>query len=157
MTTPITPVTKSPRVVVIGPCASGKSTLVAGLRRLGYDADVCGQEHSDIPTLWRHTEPDVVIALEIDLATLRQRRGCEWPEWLYHAQQRRLQQAVASASVRINTARLDASGVLREATARLPPLTAGSSAGASARSAGEPGSATARLVEQDVPTRPHDR
>lgn len=122
MTVPITNSTTPPRVVVIGPCASGKSTLVAGLRRLGYNAAVCGQEHSDIPTLWRHTAPDVVIALTIDLATLRQRRGSEWPEWLYLVQQRRLQQAVSSATVQIDAARLDAPAVLREVTARLSAL-----------------------------------
>ena len=122
MTAPNTKAGKPPRLVVIGPCASGKTTLVGGLRRLGYDAAVCGQEHSEIPTLWRHTAPDVVIALEIDLATLRRRRGSEWPEWLYQVQQRRLRQAVSSASIRVDAGRLDEAGVLREVTERLTEL-----------------------------------
>ncbi|HEX5500302.1 MAG TPA: hypothetical protein VFX03_13780, partial [Thermomicrobiales bacterium] len=69
---------RRPRIVVVGPCASGKSTLARGLRERGFDAEVCGQEHSDIASLWRHTAPDVVIALSVDLATIRDRRGDDW-------------------------------------------------------------------------------
>jgi len=106
-------------VVVVGPCASGKSTLVAGLRRLGYDALVCGQEHSEIPTLWRHANPDLVVALDVDLPTLRRRRDVAWPEWLYRVQRRRLEQAIAAATVRVDTSRLDAEAVLRQVAAGL--------------------------------------
>lgn len=109
-----------PRIVVVGPCASGKSTLVSGLRGLGFDAAVCGQEHSDIPTLWRHTAPDVVIALSVDLATVRRRRGAEWPEWLYARQNDRLRSARAAAAIEIDTSRLDPADALAHAAARLP-------------------------------------
>ena len=109
----------SQSVVVVGPCASGKTTLVAGLRRLGYRAAVCGQEHSDIPTLWQHSAPDLVVALDVDLATLRRRRGEEWPEWLYLVQQRRLRAAIAAAAVRVNTSGLDEEAVLRRVVASL--------------------------------------
>ena len=110
----------TPRVVVVGPCASGKSTLVAGLRRLGFEAAACGQEHSEIPTLWRHTNPDVVVALEIDLETIRERRGVtEWPDWLYDAQRRRLQQAEAAAAIHIDTTLFDAGDVLEQVAAFL--------------------------------------
>jgi hypothetical protein len=114
---PISP----PRIVVVGPCASGKSTLVSGLRANGYDARAAGQEHSEIPTLWRHLgEPDYVIALAVDLPTIRRRRGDrQWPAWLYALQQRRLRQAVAAASLVIDTTEHDAGGVLDEALAGL--------------------------------------
>jgi hypothetical protein len=106
--------------VVVGPCASGKSTLVAGLRRLGFEAAACGQEHSEIPTLWRHTNPDVVVALEVDLATIRERRGVtEWPDWLYDAQRRRLQQAEAVAAIHVDTTLFDADAVLEQVAAYL--------------------------------------
>lgn len=102
-----------PKVVVVGPCASGKSTLVAGLRRLGFEAAAVGQEHSEIPTLWRHSNPDVVVALEVDLATIRERRGVtEWPVWLYDAQRRRLQGAEAAATIHVDTTVYDAEAVL---------------------------------------------
>ena len=55
---------ESRKIVVVGPCAAGKSTLVAALRALGYDAHVSGQEHSEIATLWQHSQPDVLIALD---------------------------------------------------------------------------------------------
>jgi len=107
------------RVVVVGPCASGKTTLVEGLKRLGYDAAVRGQEHSEIPTLWRRGEPDVVIALSVDLATIRDRRGADWPEALYRVQQRRLANAVAAAEIVLDASRLDADAILTRAAAAL--------------------------------------
>lgn len=107
------------RVVVVGPCASGKSTLVAGLRRLGYRAMVCGQEHSEIQTLWQHAGPDLLVALDVDLPTLRRRRGEEWPEWLYLVQQTRLRGAKAAADLRLDTSKLDAAAVLDRVTSRL--------------------------------------
>ena len=103
------------RVVVVGPCASGKSTLVRGLRGLGYDAAVCAQEHSDIPTLWRHRHPDVVIALDVDLETLRRRRGAEWPEAIYRTQLRRLAAARSAAAVVLDSAALSPIAVLAAA------------------------------------------
>jgi deoxyadenosine/deoxycytidine kinase len=95
------------RVVVVGPCASGKSTLAERLRSHGYDAYVCAQEHSEISSLWRHLEPDAVIALDVDLETLRRRRGAEWPETIYREQLRRLSAARAVAAVTIDTVALD--------------------------------------------------
>ena len=106
-------------VVVVGPCASGKSTLVAALRRLGYRATVCGQEHSEIPTLWRRSDPDVLVALDVDLPTLRQRRGDDWPEWLYRVQHRRLREAAAAADLRLDTSGLSQEAVLTRVTSLL--------------------------------------
>lgn len=101
------------RVVVVGPCAAGKSTLAEGLRRLGFAAMPVGQEHSDIASLWRHTEPDVVVALDADLETIRRRRGeAAWPEWLYRTQERRLAEARHAAALRIDTATMAPEDVL---------------------------------------------
>jgi hypothetical protein len=101
-----------PHIVIVGPCASGKSTLSAGLRDLGFDALVCSQEHSEIATLWRHSEPDVLIALDIDLEKIRARRGSDWPETIYLAQTERLKSARAAADVVIDASRLSAEEVL---------------------------------------------
>jgi GTPase SAR1 family protein len=95
----------SPRIVVVGSCATGKSTLVAALRERGFDASANGQEHSEIPTLWNHTSPDLVVLLEADLETIRARRGPWWPESIYTAQQRRLANARLAADVVVDTAR----------------------------------------------------
>jgi len=92
-------------IVVVGPCASGKSTLVRGLQSCGYRAMVSGQEHSEIPTLWRRTAPDVTIGLNVDLATIRRRRrSAGWSESIYRRQQERLRNAFASAAIILDTA-----------------------------------------------------
>jgi len=103
------------RVVVVGPCAAGKSTLAANLRARGVDAYCCAQEHSEIGNLWQHLEPDVVVALDVDLATVRARRGADWPEVIFRAQLRRLSAARAAARVVIDTASLDADATLEAA------------------------------------------
>jgi energy-coupling factor transporter ATP-binding protein EcfA2 len=103
-------------IVVVGPCASGKTTLVNELRRLGYDARVVAQEHSEIRDLWRHPGPSLVIALDADLETIRRRRGkTNWPEFLYQTQQRRLESAARVAATRLDTSSLSPMAVLAAA------------------------------------------
>jgi nicotinamide riboside kinase len=92
------------RIVVVGSCASGKSTLVAELRRRGFDAVSCAQEHSEIRTLWTRSQPDVLVLLHADLATVRARRGAHWPRAVYEVQQARLLSARDAADLVIDTA-----------------------------------------------------
>ena len=101
-----------PPVVVVGPCASGKTTLVSGLRSLGYHALVCGQEHSEIPTLWRRNQPGALIALDIDLETVRRRRGADWSEAIFDRQRHRLAAAVAAADLVLDVSELSEAAVL---------------------------------------------
>lgn len=101
-----------PKVVVVGPCASGKSTLVSGLRSLGYSAAVCGQEHSEIPTLWRRSNPDILVALQVDLATVRRRRGDDWPAAMFERQRERLVDALSSADLVLEASTLSEAAVL---------------------------------------------
>jgi hypothetical protein len=108
-----------PKIAVVGPCASGKSTLVEGLRGLGFNAYVCGQEHSEIATLWRHGHPHVVILLDVDLETIRRRRGAEWPADLFAKQQRRLESARAAADLVFDARALSPSEILAVAMAML--------------------------------------
>ena len=111
--------TDSRRIVVVGPCAAGKSTLVAALRTLGYDARVSGQEHSAIPNLWQHSHPDVLIALDVNIAAVRDRRGGEWPEWLHDLQVQRLDGATRAADLAIDTTGLRAQVVVDRVVAFL--------------------------------------
>ncbi len=104
------------KIVVIGPCASGKSTLVHSLCDAGFDATVCAQEHSEIPTLWRHYEPDMVIALTLDLATLRNRRDEDWQDDLLATQMGRLAVGFAAASVVLDTSLLDSEQIMTQAS-----------------------------------------
>lgn len=100
-----------PRVAVVGPCAAGKSTLVAALRGRGYDAQAVGQEHSGVPYLWRLGEPDLLIFLDVDLPTTTARRARAWPPDLYAAQQARLADARAHADLYLDTSPLAAAEV----------------------------------------------
>ena len=102
--------------MVVGPCAAGKSTLVAALRELGYDAHVSGQEHSEIATLWQRSQPDVLIALDVDITAVRDRRGGPWPEWLHDLQVRAPSQA---ADLVIDTTTLSAETVVERVVAYL--------------------------------------
>ena len=91
------------RIVVVGPCASGKSTLANRLRGLGLDARVCGQEHSAIEHLWKRLEPDILVALDVDLRTIRARRDPFWSASLYRTQLRRLSSAFQAADLSIDS------------------------------------------------------
>ena len=110
---------RSKKVVVVGPCASGKSTLVTALRALGIDARVSGQEHSEITSLWRRSQPDVLIALDVAIGAVRDRRGGSWPEWLHDLQVRRLAAASREADLTIDTTALDPQMVVDRVVAYL--------------------------------------
>jgi gluconate kinase len=87
------------RVAVVGPCASGKTTIAAALTECGFDAYVVGQEHSDIHWLWQRQQPDAVVFLDVPLEVIRIRRGADWPLWLFERQLKRLQNARDNANV----------------------------------------------------------
>ncbi len=110
---------ESTKIVVVGPCAAGKTTLVTALRAIGYDAHVSGQEHSEIATLWQHAQPDVLIALEVDITAVRDRRGGPWPEWLHDEQVRRLAHASQAADLAIDTTELSPQTVVERVVAFL--------------------------------------
>jgi hypothetical protein len=120
----VTATTTSRKIVVVGPCAAGKSTLVSALRALGYDAHVSGQEHSEIAMLWQHLQPDVLIALDVDITAVRDRRGDSWPEWLHDLQVRRLAAASRAADLTIDTTMLSTQAMIARVVAYLERLDA---------------------------------
>jgi hypothetical protein len=96
----------APHVIkVVGPCKSGKSTLVAGLRTAGYVARSCGQEHSETPTMWqRIVPPDCLIFLDVTPETQRARvNRSDWTNELMVIQQRRLAHARQHADLVVAT------------------------------------------------------
>jgi hypothetical protein len=95
----------APRVVVVGHCASGKSTLVDYLRSDGIDAVASGQEHSEIPELWRRSNADLLIYLDVDLETIQKRRGGGWPKMIFDLQEARLRSAREAADLVIDASR----------------------------------------------------
>ena len=120
------PGSAGPRVVIVGPCAAGKTTLVSRLQALGYDAHACAQEHSGVPYLWQLSEPDLLLFLDADRATIGARRGYEWPAALNDAQQARLAHARAHADLYLDSGPLSPS----EVADRAAHFIAGQSTGA---------------------------
>lgn len=103
-----------PRLTIVGPCAAGKTTLVANLRMRGLEAHAVAQEHSGVSYLWQLSEPDLLIFLDVDLATTAIRRQREWPAALYETQQRRLAHARAHADLYLDGSALTADEVAEQ-------------------------------------------
>lgn len=96
------------RIAVVGPCASGKSTLVRRLRAEGWDARMPAQEHSGIPDMWRKLlAPDILVALDARDEVLQSRRPDVDLDSKYLATEReRLAHAHAHADLIIDTSDL---------------------------------------------------
>ncbi|MGA2488940.1 MAG: hypothetical protein ABSF99_01960 [Anaerolineales bacterium] len=98
---------------VVGPCGSGKSTLTAGLTRLGYRARHIAQEHSYVKDMWqRLTKPDILIFLDASWPSTCQRRKLDWTEAEWQEQQNRLSHARANTDLFLDTDRLSIDEVL---------------------------------------------
>jgi guanylate kinase len=112
------PGTRQPLIGVVGPCASGKSTLIAGLTRLGYRTRHIAQEHSYVKDMWqRLTNPDVLVFLDASYLTTCQRRKLDWTEADWQEQQHRLQHAREHADLYLDTDMLPAQAVLERVVA----------------------------------------
>lgn len=104
------------RIGVVGPCASGKSTLVRGLRELGYEVRHIAQEHSYVPYMWeRIAKPDLLIYLGVSFENTIKRKQLGWNEKEYQEQIRRLRHAQQHAHLIIETDSLTPSEVLFKA------------------------------------------
>ena len=89
---------------IVGPCASGKSTLIAGLQRKGIYARHIAQEHSYVPDMWKKmVNPDLLIYLDASYSTTLQRRKSDWSEAEYNEQVTRLYHARRWADFYLNT------------------------------------------------------
>jgi cytidylate kinase len=89
---------------VVGPCGSGKSTLIAGLASLGYRTRHIAQEHSYVKDMWqRLTNPDLLIFLDASWTVTCQRRSLDWTEAEWQEQQFRLRHARANADLYLDT------------------------------------------------------
>lgn len=101
------------RVVVTGVCASGKTTLVKALQELGIDAYNVAQEHSGIKKLWNKKNPDILVVLDVRLATIRQRRIVPWGEERLIVQRERLVDACQHANLYLQTDELSRDDVVQ--------------------------------------------
>lgn len=125
-----------PLIKVVGVSASGKSTLVQGLRARGYNARPVSQEHSSVPDLWQQFDkPRLLIFLDVTLDEQRRRRpDVSWSRGWHFTELNRLHHARSHADLQINTSGILPDGVLDialvflrhqqidHADAPLPPL-----------------------------------
>lgn len=95
---------KQLKIGIVGPCAAGKSTLIAGLCLRGYQAKHIAQEHSYVKDMWqRLTNPDILIYLKVSYPTTIKRRKLNWTEAEYQVQVQRLTHAYQHADLIIDT------------------------------------------------------
>jgi hypothetical protein len=118
-------------VVIVGPCAAGKSTLARGLREHGISARPVAQEHSGVRGLWRRHTSHALIYLDVDLAHVHARGRPEFPGWLHLQQRERLGDARAAADLYLDTSPLSIPDVLRQVLAYLATHTSKPAAGLS--------------------------
>lgn len=120
---------EGPRIVVVGPDAAGKSTLVQRLRLLGYNARSCAQDHSYVVDMWRRMSlPDFLVFLDARLETIARRRAIDWGQERLDQQQNQLAHARAHCDLYLPTDELTPSEVLERVRSALgvagiePPL-----------------------------------
>lgn len=91
------------RIAVVGVCASGKTTLVKGLKDAGYDAYNVAQEHSGIHNFWNKHHPDILVMIDATLPVIKKRRLVYWDQERLDVQHKRLADAKAHANLFIQT------------------------------------------------------
>jgi adenylate kinase len=94
---------QDPLIVIVGVCASGKTTLAKGLRELGYQVRTFAQEHSVSRRLWQRLDPDLLIVLECSYETIRRRKRISWGRDRYRRQLALLSNARAYADLVVRT------------------------------------------------------
>lgn len=107
---------KKPLVGVVGPCGSGKSTLIRGLEEQGYACRHIAQEHSYVQSMWQKiAHPDILIFLDASFPVSTSRRQLNWQKSEHDEQQRRLMHARQHADFHIDTDALTPEQVLQQA------------------------------------------
>lgn len=98
---------------VVGPCGSGKTTLVNNLRTRGYEVKHIAQEHSYVPDMWeRISNPSILIFLDVSYINTIIRKNLNWQEKEYKEQLRRLDHARNHADIIIKTDEINSNTVL---------------------------------------------
>lgn len=108
------PPSKRPLIGVVGPCGSGKSTLIGGLEQYGFACRHIAQEHSYVQAMWQIiSKPDLLIFLHASFPVSTARRKLNWQEKDYNEQTRRLSHAREHAHIIIDTDDLTPEQVLQ--------------------------------------------
>ena len=102
------------RIAIVGVCASGKTTLVKGLKDAGYDAYNVAQEHSGIHNFWNKHQPDILVMIDATLPAIKKRRFVFWDQERIDTQHKRLADARAHADLYIQTDAYNAEEVRKQ-------------------------------------------
>jgi ABC-type cobalamin/Fe3+-siderophores transport system ATPase subunit len=106
---------RAPLVGVVGPCGSGKSTLIAGLEKHGYRCRHIAQEHSYVQAMWQKiAKPDILIYLDASFLISTRRRQLNWQKKDHDEQIHRLTHARHHANLCVVTDNLTPDQVLRK-------------------------------------------
>jgi len=109
-----------PLIGVVGVCASGKTTLIANLSRLGYSCRHIAQEHSYVPDMWqRLTDPEILIFLEASYSITIVRKDLNWTQAEYQEQLDRLVHARSHADIIVDTDEINPQEVLNCVVSKL--------------------------------------
>jgi len=94
----------TPLVGIVGPCGSGKSTLMAGLKNYGYLCRHIAQEHSYVQSMWQKiAKPDILIYLYASFPVSTSRCHLNWQKKDHDEQIHRLAHAREHADLFIDT------------------------------------------------------
>ncbi len=108
-------------IAIVGPCASGKSSLARGLAERGIRARQVVQEHSFVPKMWQViAQPDFLIYLDASFQTCSHRKNLNWRQRDYDEQNLRLAHAKANCDILIQTDGQSEATVLEEVLSSLP-------------------------------------
>lgn len=108
------------QIAIVGPCASGKSTLAANLVEMGYQARQIAQEHSYVPNMWQViTKPEALVYLDASFETCTERKSLSWSQAAYRNQIERLVHAREHCDIYVLTDDLTPEEVLQEVLAKL--------------------------------------
>ncbi|NPV42517.1 MAG: hypothetical protein HPY70_00780 [Firmicutes bacterium] len=93
-------------MAIVGPCASGKTTLAEFLNSKGFKAYSVAQEHSCVTKLWSKKNPDILIYLDVNIQAIKNRRNVQWGEERLIQQKKRLAKALEQCDIYIPTSNL---------------------------------------------------
>jgi deoxyadenosine/deoxycytidine kinase len=107
-------------IAIVGPCGSGKTVLVNGLKQHDYHARQIAQEHSFVQNMWQVlTKPDLLIYLDASYETCTERKAMNWKPREFAEQLRRLSHAREHCDLYLSTDDLSTEKVLKEILAQL--------------------------------------
>ena len=112
-----------PTIAIVGPCASGKTTLAQALRAKNLLARQIAQEHSYVANMWEVlANPTVLIFLDASYPVCTQRKSLTWTPQEYATQKKRLKHAQTNCQIYINTDELTPDEVLQRSLKALKEI-----------------------------------